>query len=432
MDKKYSGLFMLRGLLWFLLPVALLGLLLDAFWLVTSLALLGLLSWHYYYQYKLIDWLWRRRRLLPPEAPGSWSYIYDGIYRTQRRSQQRRRALASILRRFREASEAIPDAAIVFRRDGGLIWCNKLGQFYFGLKWPTDMGIHLSNLIRHPEFIRYLQIGDFSKDITLPSPVREDIELEIRIMPYSDNQYLLMARDITQIKLAEQMRNDFVANVSHELKTPLTVIQGYLEMMEDSAALPPAMLNKAVRDMNDQSVRMRKLVDQLLSLSRMEGSAVDIFEHKVDVPAMLQTLKSDADRLNANKEHDIEFEIGRQKMYGREDELRSVFSNLLANAIQYTQPKGKIKVRWLPVGQQMEFSVTDNGPGIPAEHMPRLTERFYRIDKDRNSAKGGSGLGLAIVRQALEHHHCKLLIDSVVGRGSKFAVRVPEELVIRD
>ncbi|KFZ30479.1 phosphate regulon sensor protein [Pseudidiomarina salinarum] len=432
MDKKYSGLFMLRGLFWFLLPVALLGLLLDSFWLVMTLALLGLLGWHYYFQYKLIDWLWNRRRLLPPDAPGSWSYIYDGIYRTQRRSQQRRRALASILRRFREASEAIPDAAIVFRRDGGLIWCNKLGQFYFGLKWPADTGIHLSNLIRHPEFIRYLQVGDFSKDITLPSPVREDIELEIRIMPYSDNQYLLMARDITQIKLAEQMRSDFVANVSHELKTPLTVIQGYLEMMEDEASLPPAMLNKAVHDMNDQSVRMRKLVDQLLSLSRMEGSAVDIFERKVDVPAILHALKSDAEQLNASRQHDIEFEIGTQKMYGREDEIRSVFANLLANAIQYTQPKGKIKVQWRPVGQQMEFSVTDNGPGIPAEHMPRLTERFYRIDKDRNSARGGSGLGLAIARQAVEHHHCKLLIDSVVGRGSKFAVRVPEELVIRD
>ncbi|RUO69864.1 two-component system sensor histidine kinase PhoR [Pseudidiomarina sediminum] len=431
MDRKYSIVFILRGFLWYILPLAALGWLFGHFWQILSLGLLGILAWHYYFQYKLVDWLWHRRTLLPPSAPGSWSYIYDGIYRTQRRSQQRRRALARILRRFREASEAIPDAAIVFRHDGGLIWCNKLGQFYFGLKWPGDTGIRLSNLIRHPEFLSYLQKGDFSESMYLPSPVREEIELEVRIMPYSDDQYLLMARDVTQVRQLEQMRKDFVANVSHELKTPLTVMQGYLEMMaDDVSAMPPALLQKAVADMNGQSTRMRNLVDQLLSLSRIDSARGDIFERVVAVPELLKRLHHDAERLNADKQHQLNFEIAAESMYGREDELRSVFSNLITNAIHYTPAGGTIKVRWHKVGDHMEFSVADTGPGIPAEHIPRLTERFYRIDKDRNSSKGGSGLGLAIVKQAVDHHHCKLNIDSIVGKGTTFTVRVPEELIV--
>ncbi|MDN7127481.1 phosphate regulon sensor histidine kinase PhoR [Pseudidiomarina sp. 1APR75-33.1] len=431
MDKNYSTVFIVRGFLWFAVPLGVIGWLIGFFWQTLSLGLLAILAWHYYFQYKLVDWLWNRRTLLPPSAPGSWSYIYDGIYRTQRRSQQRRRALARILRRFREASEAIPDAAIVFRRDGALIWCNKLGQFHFGLKWPADTGIRLSNLIRHPEFISYLQKGDFSDEIYLPSPVRDDVELEIRIMPYSEDQYLLMARDVTQLRQLEQMRKEFVANVSHELKTPLTVIQGYLEMVnEDPAAMPPALLQKAVTDMVGQSTRMRNLVDQLLSLSRMDSARGDIFDKVVPVPDLLKRLQQDAEQLNTAKQHELVFELSDQSMFGHEDELRSVFSNLITNAIHYTQPEGRIVVRWQPVGKQMEFSVSDNGPGIPAEHIPRITERFYRIDKDRNSSKGGSGLGLAIVKQAIDHHHCKLSINSVVGRGSTFIVRVPEELVV--
>lgn len=431
MDRRYSVLFILKGLLWFIIPVGFFGWLFDYFWATLAIVLFALVVWHYYYQYKLEDWLWHRRTVLPPSAPGSWSYIYDGIYRTQRRSQQRRRALARLLRRFREASEAIPDAAIVFRKDGGLIWCNKLGQFYFGLKWPADTGIRLSNLIRHPEFVAYLQKGDFSEDIHIPSPVREDIELEVRIMPYSDDQYLLMARDVTQLKQLEQMRKDFVANVSHELKTPLTVLQGYLEMLDEPASMPPAMLTKAVSDMQGQSDRMRNLVDQLLSLSRMDVHRTDMFERVVNVPSMLETVKNDAERLNQDKQHTLEFDIQPIQIHGVEDELRSVFSNLVSNAIHYTQPNGVIRITWKMVGQDAEFSVQDNGPGIPAEHVGRLTERFYRVDKDRNSKKGGSGLGLAIVQQALEHHHSRLQIDSVVGRGSRFYFRISEELVIK-
>ncbi len=417
--------------MWFVVPLGILGLVLDQFWATLAVGLLALIFWHYFYQYKLVDWLWHRRTMLPPTASGSWSYIYDGIYRTQRRSQQRRRALARLLRRFREASEAIPDAAIVFRYDGSLIWCNKLGQFYFGLKWPADTGIRISNLIRHPKFIAYLQAGDFTDPIHLASPVREDLELEIRIMPYSDEQYLLMARDVTQIKQLENMRKDFVANVSHELKTPLTVISGYLELLEDQEQISSAMYNKAIAGMTKQSTRMHNLVEQLLSLSQLDTQQPDIFEHEVNVPAMLAEVKSEAERLNQDKKHKITFTIADQQIFGMKEELRSVFVNLVSNAIYYTPANGTIDVSWQPQGDGMEFSVTDSGPGIPAKHISRLTERFYRVDNARNSETGGTGLGLAIVKHALEKHHSQLLIESKIGQGSRFSFRISQELLIK-
>lgn len=432
MDRQYSVLFILRSLLVFLAPFVALGLLTGRFWLCIGLGLLGLMIWHYHYQLKLIRWLWQSRTLLPPTAPGSWSYIFDGIYRSQRRSQKRRRALARLLRRFREAAEAIPDAALVFRQDGSLLWCNKLAQFYFGLKWPGDSGIRLSNLIRSPKFVSYLSRRDFSVDITIPSPVRDDIELEIRIMPYSDNEYLLIARDVTQLKLLEQMRKDFVANVSHELKTPLTVMQGYLEMLEDPSSLPPAMLNKATTDMSAQAERMRNLVDQLLALSRMETPAHNLFEQTIQIPQLLAQIEADVRPLAKAKQQQLKFNVAPIWMHGREDEIRAAMINLVTNAIHYTQAGGAIDVKWRQVGDQMEFSVRDNGPGIANEHQSRLTERFYRVDADRNSSTGGTGLGLAITKQALDHHHCKLHIDSELGRGSHFYFRVPGELVIKN
>lgn len=430
MDRRYSVFFIIRSLLWFIIPVGILGWLVGHFWAVLALALIGLLLWHYFYQYKLVDWLWHRRAMLPPRAPGSWSYIYDGIYRTQRRSQQRRRALVRVLRRFREAAEAIPDAAIVFSPSGGLIWCNKLGQFYFGLKWPSDAGIRLSNLIRHPEFIAYLRQANFNHEIHIPSPVNDDIELEIRVIPYGDEQYLLIARDVTQLKQLEQMRKDFVANVSHELKTPLTVLQGYLELLEQADSLSPAMINKAVHEMQGQSERMRHLVQQLLSLSRMDMNRHELFDKVVDMPRLLQEIEREVQQLNQAKQHTISFHVEPIHIHGLEGELRSVLVNLIANAIQYTQPHGVIEVRWQMVGDEAEFSVTDNGPGIAAEHLGRLTERFYRIDKDRNSKTGGTGLGLAIVQQALDYHHSRLVIDSVLKQGSRFSFRISQELII--
>ncbi len=428
MDREYSSFGALKGLVLYLLPFAIIGAIFGVFWQAMSLSMAGLLVWHYYYQQKLTDWLWNSRNMMPPTAPGSWSYIYDGIYRNQRRSQQRRRSLAQLLRRFREAAEALPDAAIVFRRDGSLLWSNQLAQFYFGLKWPDDAGMRLSNLIRHPEFFSYLSKGNFEEALTIPSPARDSLDIEIRVMPYSDDQYLLVARDVTQIKQLDNLRKDFVANVSHELKTPLTVLQGYLEMVEDPSMTPPGMMTKAVGEMQRQSERMRLLIDQLLELSRMETPSHDVFDRVVDAPVLLQQLQTEAEKLGKAKSINVHFDIAPIKVYGKEDALRSAMQNLITNAIRYNHEGGDIRVTWQMVGSEVEFSVEDTGPGIASEHLPRLTERFYRVDKDRNSERGGTGLGLSIVKQALQHHNCELQVNSALGKGSRFWFRLPAGL----
>ncbi|AVJ56760.1 two-component system sensor histidine kinase PhoR [Idiomarina sp. OT37-5b] len=429
MDRDYSNLFALRGLVLYLIPFFILGWLIGYLWETLTLGLAGLVVWHYYYQQRLTKWLWQSRNLLPPTAPGSWSYIYDGIYRNQRRSQHRRRSLARLLRRFREAAEALPDAAIVFRKDGSLLWSNKLAQFYFGLRWPDDAGMRLSNLIRHPEFFSYLNKGDFSEALTIPSPMRDSLDIEIRVMPYSDDQFLLVARDVTQLKQLENMRRDFVANVSHELKTPLTVLQGYLEMLGDVENTPPAMTQKALTQMQQQSDRMKNLVDQLLQLSRMETPSHDVFEHVVDVPTVLGELRQEAEKLSADKQLKLVFDVEPIRVYGKSDLLRSAMQNLVTNAVRYTQAGGNIRVTWRKVRDEVEFSVEDNGPGIENEHIPRLTERFYRVDADRNSDSGGTGLGLSIVKQALEHHNSHLEVNSKPGAGSRFWFRLPAGLI---
>lgn len=430
MDRDYSNWQALRNLSLFLLPFAVVGWLFDIFWPLLTFALLGLACWHYFYQQKLIKWLWQSRTLMPPLAPGSWSYIYDGIYRAQRRSQKRRKSLARLLKRFREAAEALPDAAIVFRADGTLLWSNKLAQFYFGLRWPEDAGQRVSNLIRHPDFAKYLNQAEFEHALTIPSPIRDSQDIEIRIMSYSDNQLLLVARDVTQLKRLESMRREFVGNVSHELKTPLTVLQGYLEILETPEQTSPAMLRKAVANMNAQSSRMANLVEQLLVLSRMETPSDDVFDHAVNVPALIEQLQTEAEQLNENKHHKLTFQIAPVRVYGKEPLLRSAMQNLITNAIYYTPEGGNIAVQWQVVSGGVEFSVMDNGPGIPAEHLPRLTERFYRVDSDRNSTSGGTGLGLSIVKHAVEHHNAQLDIMSTEGEGSRFAFMLPQGLLV--
>lgn len=429
MDRDYSSFFALRGLIFYLLPFLVVGWLIGYLWQTLTVGLAGLVLWHYYYQQRLMRWLWRSRNLLPPTAPGSWSYIYDGIYRNQRRSQHRRRALARLLRRFREASEALPDAAIVFRKDGSLLWSNKLAQFYFGLRWPEDAGMRLSNLIRHPEFFAYLNRGNYDEALTIPSPVRDTLDIEIRVMPYSDDQFLLVARDVTQLKQLENMRKDFVANVSHELKTPLTVLQGYIEMLDDVDNTPPAMTARAVEQMGEQSQRMKNLVDQLLQLSRMETPSHDVFEQVVDMPRVLQQLQQETEKLAAEKGLSVVFDVEPVKVFGKEDQLRSAMQNLLTNAVRYTTDNGHIRVNWRLVQNEAEFSVEDDGPGIEAEHLPRLTERFYRVNADRNSDSGGTGLGLSIVKQALQHHNSQLEINSAPTQGSRFWFRLPSGLL---
>ena len=389
---------------------------------------IALLIWHYKQISRLNYWLWRDKRLTPPNGSGSWEGVFNGIYRLQGKNRKRVSQLAYLLARFRQGAEALPDAAVVLDSENNIAWCNKLAQLMLGLVWPQDNGQRIDNLIRHPDFSNYLKQADFDEPFELIDTQSDNRILEIRIMGYGSGQRLLIARDITRIRQLEGMRKEFVANVSHELKTPLTVLQGYLEMMQGMAE-PDSPNAKAMSQMQQQTNRMRSMVEQLLVLSRIEdGSAVNL-DTKVNMAHLMETLKEEAQALAMGQyELSIEADSG-LNLYGSEVQLRSACSNLVSNAIRYTEPGGKICIRWKRVPMGAEFSVTDTGEGIAPQHLTRLTERFYRVDSARSRQSGGSGLGLAITKHALHHHQSDLTIESKLGVGSRFSFIIPNHLL---
>ncbi|WP_199609495.1 phosphate regulon sensor histidine kinase PhoR [Flocculibacter collagenilyticus] len=398
---------------------------------VLFICALGLLGWHYRQVLKMNEWLWHRKSFIPPQGQGSWASIFDGVYRIQLNNRKKRNELKELIRRFREGAEALPDAAIVMDNNLNILWCNKLSQLFLGLRWPHDKGQRIDNLLRHPDFVRYIHSNDFNNPLEQASPLNDEVILEYRVMPYGAQQLMLIARDITQVKQLEQMRKDFVANVSHELRTPLTVLQGYLEMFDESLIPEQPMWGKAHQMMTEQTHRMDSLVTQLLSLSRIEASSQQEFEEVVDVPAMLNLIKTEAATLNADKAHTLSFNIDASLIvYGMKDELRSAMSNLIFNAVQYTPASGLIEITWALKNNSAYFAVNDNGEGIPAEHLPRITERFYRLDRARSRKTGGSGLGLSIVKHALSRHNSHLEINSEVGKGSTFYFTLPNNLTV--
>ncbi len=412
-------------------PLLLVGALLGDWRLGLIFALTYHIMWFYRYQKRLQDWLWNDRSLIPPQGPGTWELIFNGIYRLQQRHRLRRRELASVIRRFREGAEALPDAAVVCRNDGSIIWCNRLAGQCLGFRWPEDAGQNISNLIRNPAFVSFLQQREFSEPLEMPSPINDGKVLEVRVMPYADDQFMLVVRDITRIRSVENMRKNFVANVSHELRTPLTVLKGYLEMLEEDLP-PPARWKKMQHVMLEQTLRMDNLVDQLLTLARIEVATDIDRNHIVDVPKMLLMLQHEAKSLSGAMRHELHFQVDEQlKIHGDEDQLRSAMTNLVNNAIKYTPAGRKITVQWYRNGSKAVFSVTDEGEGIALEHIGRLTDRFYRVDRARSRQTGGSGLGLAIVKHALSHHDSGLNIESTPGKGSCFSFLIPESLVVK-
>lgn len=423
-----------RGLWWRLLffygCFSLLGLAVDNITLGLLCATVLHLLWHYRFQHKLKIWLWRDRSLIPPHGKGSWESIFNGLYRQQQRQRARRRELARLIRRFRQGAEALPDAAVVIRHDGNIIWCNKLAQQLLGFRWPDDAGQHIGNLIRTPLFIAYMERGEFQEPLELAAPQREQTLLEFRVMSYVEDQLLVLVRDVTRLRGLEQMRKTFVANVSHELRTPLTVLKGYLELLED--APEPAMWQKTQTVMLEQTLRMEALVKQLMTLTRIEASGSGDVQQIVDIPNMLLMIEQEARALSGEKSHELCFDVDDElTVLGCAEQLRSILSNLVYNAIRHTPSGTPIKITWSRVGQQAHFAVNDAGEGISSEHLTRLTERFYRVDKARSRHTGGSGLGLAIVKHALAHHESRLEITSHAGQGSCFSFTLAEHRVIK-
>ncbi|MEC6824690.1 phosphate regulon sensor histidine kinase PhoR [Photobacterium piscicola] len=417
-------------LILFYLPWLILGVIfgyLPWFLLIASWIQLG---WHFHNQLKMSNWLWKDRSLTPPSGSGSWEPLFNGIYRLQQRNRRRRKELTTLIRRFRNGAESLPDAVVVFRSEGNIVWCNKLAQQLLGLRWPDDSGQPISNLLRSPDFVRYLSRQAFDTPLEITSPMNYDRTLELRIMRYTEGEYLMAVRDVSQLKQLEGMRRNFFANVSHELRTPMTVLQGYLEMAQDPEMLMGPMWDRAHGVMTEQLARMNALVEQLLTLSKIEAAPTIELEEMVDVPAMLDILEKEAMSLSSNKDQSFTFEVDNSlKVFGDNDQLRSAISNLVYNAVKHTPNDAAIHVRWYrsPTGPRLE--VTDSGEGIAAQHIHRLTERFYRVDKARSRETGGSGLGLAIVKHALSHHDAHLEIESEVDKGSTFSFTLPSRLV---
>ncbi|EJG1859026.1 phosphate regulon sensor histidine kinase PhoR [Vibrio parahaemolyticus] len=400
-------------------------------WLLLAATALQLV-WHLHNQVRLSSWLWDEKRLTPPSGSGNWESLFNGLYRLQQRQRRKRKELTNLIRRFRNGAESLPDAVVVFRAEGNIVWCNRLAQHLLGFHWPEDSGQPISNLIRTPDFIKYLNKKDFSEPLEMRSPLNVERMLELRIVPYTEGEHLMVVRDVSQLKQLEGMRRNFFANVSHELRTPMTVLQGYLEMTEDPDMIVGPMWTKAHGVMTEQLNRMNSLVNQLLTLSKIEAAPMHELEDVVNVPAMLEVLEKEAISLSGDDQHKLTFDVDTSlRVLGDDDQLRSATSNLVYNAVKYTPPGANIHVRWYQTAQGACLEVEDSGDGIEPQHLHRLTERFYRVDKARSRDTGGSGLGLAIVKHALSHHDSHLEIQSEVGVGSKFSFVLPSRLVVK-
>ncbi|MHA2940057.1 phosphate regulon sensor histidine kinase PhoR [Vibrio sp. RC27] len=401
-------------------------------WLLLTATVIQLL-WNMNNQVRLSTWLCDDKRLSPPSGRGNWESLFNGIYRLQQYHRYKRKALTSLNRRFKNGAESLPDAVVVFRDEGNIVWCNRLAQHLLGFQWPDDEGQPITNLLRAPDFIKYLGKRDFSEPLVIQSPLNAERMLELRVVRYTQGEQLLVVRDVTQLKQLEGMRRNFFANVSHELRTPMTVLQGYLEMTEDPDMVVGPMWPKAHSVMTEQLNRMNSLVNQLLTLSKIEAAPMHELEAIVDVPAMLSILEKEAISLSGSNAHRISFSVDETlKVYADDDQLRSAISNLVYNAVKYTPPEAEIVVRWYRCDQGACLEVEDMGDGIEPQHLHRLTERFYRVDKARSRDTGGSGLGLAIVKHALSHHDSHLDIASEVGCGSCFSFVLPSRLVVEE
>lgn len=408
------------------LPALVLGALFGYLAWFLLLAVTGLLVWHFWNLMRLSWWIWVDRSMTPPTGRGSWDPLLYGLHQMQLRNKKRRRELGNLIKRFRSGAESLPDAVILTTEEGNIFWCNGLAQQLLGLRWPDDNGQNILNLLRYPEFTNWLKGKQFTRPLNLV--LNNGRHLEFRVMPYSEEQLLMVARDVTQMYQLEGARRNFFANVSHELRTPLTVLQGYLEMMDDRP-LEGVLRDKAIHTMREQTHRMEGLVRQLLTLSKIEAAPALVLNEQIDVPMMLRVVEREAQTLS-QKKHTITFDVDSAlKVLGNDEQLRSAISNLVYNAVNHTPEGTTIHVTWRRTPQGATFSIQDNGPGISAEHIPRLTERFYRVDKARSRQTGGSGLGLAIVKHALSHHDARLEIDSTPGKGTRFTFSLPERLI---
>jgi len=414
LNQDWQGA-LVRRLLLLLGGCLLLGLISGEYAWALVLGLSGYLIWTLRQLLRLQRWLHRSDPdEPPPDSAGIWGDVFDNLYQLQRRDLRLRGELQGIIDRAQGSTAALKDAVIMLDSDGNLEWWNPAANRLLGLKKPQDAGHPIGNLVRHPAFKEYFDSGNYDQPLELASPVDDRIRLQFNITRYGNREHLLLVRDVTRLHQLEQMRKDFVANVSHELRTPLTVIAGYLEtLLEHAEGVNPRWLRAL--------------------LARLETSSRPTDNQPVAVGLLLQSIVSDARALSGARGHLISLDAAPElQLKGSETELRSAFSNLVFNAVKYTPDGGTIHVRWWSDEAGAHLSVEDSGIGIEQKHLPRLTERFYRVDSSRASSTGGTGLGLAIVKHVLLRHQGRLDITSIPGRGSCFSCHFPHgQAVVR-
>jgi two-component system, OmpR family, phosphate regulon sensor histidine kinase PhoR len=423
-----------------------------AFWLILGLTFICLIVWaasdaetalisfsvgiilylfgHLYWLNQLVKWYKKRDLASMPLGTGIWEDLFAAIYHEQRRHIRSQTQLSSALDRFRHAASALPDGVVLLDDDNKIEWCNKPAERQLGLSLKQDIDQPIVYLVRNAEFIQYLKHHVDIDPIKLKSWIHADTILEIQLVAFGSNQKLLICRDVSQLEKLEHMRRDFIANVSHELRTPLTVVGGFLETLSDMDGAIPENIRNYFGMMQDQTSRMKLLIEDLLTLSQLENSANTPDESELDINAILNTVLNESKALSHGK-HLITLEADPTlALTGSNQELRSAFGNLVSNAIRYTPEGGSISMSWQMINHEAVFSVTDTGLGIEPQHLDRLTERFYRVDRSRSRETGGTGLGLSIVKHILSRHQGRLEITSEFGKGSTFKAVFPKSRVV--
>jgi two-component system, OmpR family, phosphate regulon sensor histidine kinase PhoR len=361
-------------------------------------------------------------------ADNIWSQLYSRFSYQRGRTRQYKKSYRQLVKEVRKSTNAMPDGGIILNRDFEIVFCNKAAQLLAGFRRRQDKGQRVDNILRDPEFSEYLNSEDFMPGVEIRSPLIEGGWLMCRIVPYGANQQLLLIQDITERRRLLAMRRDFVANASHELRTPLTVVSGYLDTLALDDEIP-AHWRQPVSQMQTQADRMNQIVAELLELSRLECAGSAPADEVVDVCSLLNTARNSL----AGQQHIPHIDIDCQsqsKLYGSTAEIESVIVNLLSNAIRHTPEDGQITAAWTSDDGRVQLSVTDTGAGIESEHIPRLTERFFRVDAGRSRDDGGVGLGLAIVKHILERHDACLQIESTPGSGSRFSCQFAQERIV--
>ncbi len=400
------------------------GWLLGNLWAGLACALALHLTWVLANLFRLEWWLRHRSYADPPDVGGVWGEIIAQIVRLHRRKRFHKQRFVQLMRQLQRSTAALPNGVVILNAQREIVWFNRMAARLLNLRRTADLGMRIEHLLREPEFVSYLAGEDYSNPVVIRPTTGEECYLSMQVAPYGDGQLLLLVSDVSRQMRLEAVRRDFVANASHELRSPLTVISGYLETLGQDAALAPD-LQGPVAEMRRQAERMTAIIRDLLELSRLEETDEAVVGKPIDVAALLTLLRKD---VLARPVHprDVSIRIDSEaELIGDEPEIHSAFSNLVDNAAKFTPAEGSIEMRWWVDEEGGHLAVTDTGMGIPPEHIPRLTERFYRVDAGRSRARGGSGLGLAIVKHVLQRHAATLEVQSTLGAGSTFTCHFP-------